>query len=82
MTEKIDPAFDNPPVLETVLGAQFEPLKDLTNVRGARFSDGDERNGEYPIADFYKPLEYAWSEVPYEADQALKQYIEGSQANR
>jgi hypothetical protein len=43
---------------------------------------GKRRNGEYPIADFYKPLEYAWSEVQYEADRALKEYIEGSHADR
>jgi uncharacterized protein (TIGR04255 family) len=33
MTETTtDPAFDTPPVIETVLGVQFEPLKDLTSV--------------------------------------------------
>ncbi len=42
---------------------------------------GSDRNTEYPIADFYKPLEYPWSEVQYEADQALRQYIEGSHAD-
>ncbi len=32
MTETVnDPTFDNPPVIETVLGVQFEPLKGLTS---------------------------------------------------
>ena len=33
MTEtRVNPAFDNPPVVETVLGVQFEPLQGLTSV--------------------------------------------------
>jgi hypothetical protein len=45
-------------------------------------SHGGEGKVEYPTADFYKPLEYGWDEVQYEADQALKEYIEGSHADR
>jgi uncharacterized protein (TIGR04255 family) len=32
-----DPVFDNPPVIETVLGVQFAPLKDLTSAHAGLF---------------------------------------------
>ena len=43
---------------------------------------GGKGEEEYPIADFYKPLEYGWSEAQYQADQAIKEYIEGSHGDR
>lgn len=37
---------------------------------------------EYPVADFYKPLEFTWTEEEYQVEEALKAYIEGNHAHR
>ena len=35
----------------------------------------------YSVADFFKPVEYNWSETDYEADQALKTFSEQTHAD-
>jgi hypothetical protein len=44
---------------------------------------GGESVGEdYPVADFYKPLEFTWTEQDYDVEKALKAFIEADHANR
>jgi hypothetical protein len=37
---------------------------------------------EYPVADFYKPLQLTWSEADFEVEKALKAFTEGNHADR
>jgi hypothetical protein len=32
----------------------------------------------YPVADFYEPVEFVWTEAAYEAHRALKKYSEAT----
>ncbi len=36
---------------------------------------------EYPVADFYDPVHFVWSEESFEARQALKRYSEATHAD-
>jgi hypothetical protein len=37
---------------------------------------------EYPLATFYAPLEFNWTETEYEADQAIREYLKENHADR
>ena len=39
------------------------------------------RTEAYPVADFYEPVEYGWTEAGYEVRQALKRYSEATHAD-
>lgn len=40
-----------------------------------------ESRRSYPLADFFKPVEYSWSEADFEADQVLKVFNERTHAD-
>ena len=35
----------------------------------------------YPVADFYEPVEFGWTQAGYEVRQALKRYSEATHAD-
>ena len=37
--------------------------------------------GAYPVADFYEPVQFGWTEAGYEVRQALTKYNEGTHAD-
>ncbi|MEL6340790.1 MAG: hypothetical protein AAFQ65_12840 [Myxococcota bacterium] len=60
MTERS--TFANPPIVEMVLGAQFEPIVELRNAHLGLFAEG--LSGDWRMLDELSPLPTALEEFP------------------
>jgi hypothetical protein len=58
------------------------PLAELPPEAGSACANGNAKaGGEPPVADFFEPVQYAWTEAGYEVRQALKRYSEETHAD-
>lgn len=51
------------------------PYKAMASL-GIRVLDNAPKKHEVPLATCYKPLEYNWTEADYQANKAIRDYVE------
>ena len=74
MSTIIDATYDGQ-VFKPVCPVQLEPnTRVRLTVETINPRTGKPATDDYQDADFYKPVEYNWTETAYEVDQALLSY--------